>query len=105
MQYIKPASTVYLLESVFLENLAFVIFYLEHSGDVNILDKKGRNALHYLAMNDSVSILNILLENRIKTEVEELKEKQTPIFYAMKYSSFKVLKILIERKANINHRE
>jgi len=96
---------VYFLEAVFLENLAFVIFYLEFSGDVNIFDIKGRNALHYLAMNDSVAILNVLLENRINIEVEETKEKQTPLFYALKYSSFKVFKILIERNADINHRE
>jgi len=90
---------------VFLENLAFVIFYLENNGDINILDKKGRNALHYLAMNDSVNILNILLENKIEINHQEYKEGQTPIFYALKYSSFKVLKILLTRNTDIDKKE
>ncbi len=90
---------------MFLENLAFVIFYLENNGDINILDKKGRNALHYLAMNDSVNILNILLENKIEINHQEYKEGQTPIFYALKYSSFKVLKILLTRNTDIDKKE
>jgi len=56
-------------------------------------------------MNDSVSILNILLENKINIDHQEVKEKQSPIFYALKYSSFKVLKVLVTRDADVNKRE
>lgn len=105
IQYVKPSSTVYFLEAIFMENLAFVNFYLQYNGDANVTDKKGRNALHYLAMNDCVEILNLLLEYNINLDAQEMKEKQSPIFYALKYSSFRIFRILITRNANINIKE
>jgi ankyrin repeat protein len=85
-----------------MENIAFVNFYLSINGDINIKDKKGRNALHYLAMNDSVEILNILLENNIDVNQKDYKEQQTPVFFALKYNSFKVFKILLRRNGDVN---
>ena len=93
---------MYFHEAIFMENIAFVNFYLELNGNVNILDKRGRNALHYLAMNDSVEILNILLEHQIEVNQKDSKDQQSPVFFALKYSSFKVMKILLSRKAEVN---
>ena len=88
-----------------MENIAFVNFYLEINGDVNLIDKKGRNALHYLAMNDNTEILKIILDEEIYLDQKDFKNGQTPVFFAMKYNSFKVLRILLIRGANVNENE
>ena len=88
-----------------MENLAFIFFYIEYNGNINILDKKGRNAIHYLAMNDCTKILKVLLDYKITLDQEEFQEYQTPLFFALKYSSFKVMKILIDNNSNLNKRE
>lgn len=55
-------------------------------------------------MNDNENIVKLLLIQDIEMEVADIFH-QTPIFYAVKYRSFKSLKLLIEFKSNINHRE
>ena len=56
-QKINPTSTIYLLEAAFMDNIAFVGFYIENNGDINIVDKKGRNGI-YLLTSHSFTLFN-----------------------------------------------
>ena len=45
IQYVKPTSTIYVLEAAFINNIAFIEFYLKYNGDINVLDKENKNGI------------------------------------------------------------
>lgn len=50
-QTVKPTSTIYFLEAAFLDNIAFVNFYLSNNGNINIKDKTKRNGIFFYLFN------------------------------------------------------
>ena len=48
IQYVKPTSTIFVLEAAFINNIAFIEFYLKFSGDINVLDKENRNGKYII---------------------------------------------------------
>ena len=102
IQKVKPYSTTYLLEAAFMDNFAFVQFYLENNGNINVTDKQGRNALHYAIMNDNINLIKYLLGNDINQNKQDTKFLQSPVYYAIQYRAYNSLKILIEHGCNLN---
>jgi ankyrin repeat protein len=95
IQPVKPNSTVYLMEAAFLGNIAFIQFYIEHNGDINVTDSKGRNALHLACMCDNKEVTKFLLLNGIKVDLKEKINEQTPLFLSIKYRSYKAMKLIV----------
>lgn len=105
LQPAKPTSTVYIIEAAFLGNIAFIQFYIEHNGDINVTDNKGRNALHLACMCDNKEVTKFLLLNDIKVNLKERINEQTPLHLAIKYRSYKSMKLIINYGCEINSQE
>lgn len=74
---------------------------LSQKQNPNIPFENGKTLLHYAANRGYIEIVQLLLENGAKLDVQD-KEKKTPLHEAMTYHRDKVARLLIEKGANIN---
>lgn len=68
----------------------------------NTCDKNGYVPLHVAALNNSIKIAELLIENNAIIDMCDLNESRTPLFLAAIYNCFAMLKLLIKKHAKIN---
>ncbi|CAE8741360.1 unnamed protein product [Polarella glacialis] len=68
-------------------------------------DVRGQTALHYLARTGHVECVDLLVGRGCKVDHVDTLVKQTPLFYAVRYSSGRMVRRLLELQADPNHRD
>jgi len=76
-----------------------IVKIINSSCDLNILDNKGRSALHNAVKNDKYDIVKLLLKHGAIIDVNHFH----PLIHAIYIkNNFKMVKLLIKYKANVN---
>lgn len=71
--------------------------------DASIMDNLGENVLHYAARQDNVELLNVILDTNVDLNVKsEGGYKQTALFTPAEVENTLILKLLLERGANLD---
>lgn len=95
-----------MFEAALFGNLAFIQFYLENGGNINVQDEtSGKTCLHFACKFDCSETVNFLLMSGINAEVKDKENEQTPMFVCIQNRSMMSLKILIKHGCNINAQE
>lgn len=102
IQKVNPDSTTYFHEAAFIGNIAVIKLYIDHNGDINVTDNKGRNALHLSCISNNKQISKILLMNNINKDQYDTINLNSPLMYCIQYKSYDCLKLLVYHNCNIN---
>ena len=75
---------------------------LSQGANINMIDYKGKSALHRAAQAGFLAITKLLIENGADVELKD-KNQQTPLFDAASYGRTKTVLLLIAEGANKEH--
>lgn len=76
---------------------------LKNGANVNAQDDLGETALHILVFKSHPKVVELLLKYNPLLDAEG-SNGETPLFHAVKYGEFEIVWILVDRGANVNHR-
>ena len=85
-------------------HLAEVTFLMDQGADVNLQDKKGYTALHYVAMcgsSCSFNVINCLIDNGADVNIQSAVDKLTPLMLACKCRNVYVVNCLLQSGGNV----
>jgi ankyrin repeat protein len=91
-------------ELAFKERDRFPLVFGKVKMDYDIRNDKNESALHTAAEYDNKGIAAALLKKKVEIEAKSADNLQTPLHFAAKHNSIKVMELLIEMKANLNAR-
>lgn len=78
---------------------------LLHGDNINLKNNNGATLLFFAAEKNKLNFVKILLENGANPNICNHKDRnESPLYQAIINKNYKMVKLLIEYKANINHR-
>eukprot|EP00927_Polykrikos_kofoidii_P040717 TRINITY_DN34760_c1_g2_i2.p1 TRINITY_DN34760_c1_g2~~TRINITY_DN34760_c1_g2_i2.p1 ORF type:complete len:839 (+),score=144.73 TRINITY_DN34760_c1_g2_i2:100-2517(+) len=96
-----PRTTTNLFQAALDGNIFFMQLYLEADGQLDVVDPKGRSALHYACAGGATQSVLLLLQR--KAEVDRCDEMgATPLIFACRYGYAPVVKVLLDANASVN---
>lgn len=75
---------------------------LQHQADPNLRQNDGETALHLACQKGNLDIVQLLLDYKADPNMQNSIFGKTPLHYAVNYSHFKVVKILLKSTVNLN---
>ena len=78
---------------------------IDYGADVNEVDADGRTPLHWAVLYNNFEMVRYLLLAGADVNKVEIKEKQTPLFYAEKFASEEIKNLLISLGADENAKD
>jgi len=97
-----PRRTTNLFKAAFDGNLWFLQLYNKAEGSLDIVDSKGRTAMHCTCAGGSIQAVLHLLANKANADALDLGGS-TPLHLACRYGHDSIVKILLDAGANIDH--
>lgn len=82
-------------------NMETIENYITQKGDINVLDKRKSNMLHYAVRINNYNFAQLLIENKIDINHQDLYG-ETPLSLAAHMGNFELCELLIKNNANIN---
>jgi hypothetical protein len=76
---------------------------IDHKADVNFKDKKGRFALHFLAIDECMSPMKLLVQNGADVNSQD-DEGRTPLMNSAAYGHLTIAHFLLEQKTDVHYR-
>lgn len=96
-----PRTTTNLFQAALDGNIFFMQLYAEVEGQLDVVDPKGRSALHYACAGGATQSVLLLLQR--KAEVDRRDEMgATPLIFACRYGYASVVKVLLDAQADLN---
>ena len=100
-----PRNERTFFEMVRLKRLSETALFLDAGIDVNSKDRDGNTALHLAAANCDLSMVELLLEDSRRTDVNAKDDKlDTPLIVAARRDCVEVVRRLLEKNADVNAR-
>lgn len=93
---------VALMFSVWHRNLEFAAILLRQNADPNMMDMKGRSALHFACIVGCVPMTRLLLHFKAKVNIWDYQNTVTPLHYAALAGSEGCIAHLIKNGAQVN---
>lgn len=93
---------VALMFAVWHRNLEFAATLLRQNADPNMMDLKGRSALHYACITGYVPMTRLLLHFKANANLWDLENTATPLHFAAAAGSDGCIGHLIKAGANVN---
>lgn len=91
-----------LMFSVWHRNLEFTARLLRLNADPNMMDAKGRSALHYSTIRGFSPMTRLLLHYKAKPNLWDHQYTVTPLHYAALSGSYECINLLIRNGAQVN---
>lgn len=96
-------DTTPFLRALSCQSLKVVRLLLDHGADITVVDRIGRTALHYAAMNLRVDVLDFVLDQGIYVECGD-NQDLSALFWAAEYDNYEGCELLLRRGAMVNRR-
>jgi hypothetical protein len=97
-----PRQTTNIFQAALDGNLFFLQLYSEVDGHLDVVDPKGRGALHYACAGGATQSAVFLLQR--KAEVNRQDETaSTPLIFACRYGYASIVKLLLDAQAGLDH--
>lgn len=78
---------------------------LRNGADVNITDNSNKTPLHYACIRDNESVVLSLVKHNANVNIQCEVNNWTPIFFAVRNKNLKIVKLLLEKGADINKKD
>lgn len=96
-----PRQTTNIFQAALDGNSFFLQLYAEVDGQLDVIDPKGRGALHYACAGGATLSASFLLQRR--AEVDRRDETfSTPLLFACRYGYASIVKVLLDAQADMN---
>jgi len=96
-----PRTTTNIFQAALDGNLFFLQMYCEVDGDLDVLDARGRSALHYAAAGGAAMSALFLLQHRVEVNLQD-EDGATPLIFSCRYGYASVVKVLLDARANLH---
>lgn len=96
-----PRATTNIFQAALDGNIFFIKLYAEVEGQMNVVDPKGRSALHYASAGGATQSVGLLLQTRAEVDRRD-EANSTPLIFACRYGYASVVKVLLDARADLN---
>ena len=94
--------SVGLMFAVWYRNLDFAVRLIRQNADVNMMDCKGRSALHYACVTGCAPMTRLLLHYKAQPNLWDYQYTVTPLHYAALSGSHECMHLLLKHGAQVN---
>ncbi len=99
----KQNETIFMIACI--EGRRDLIQFIFDKGiEINAVNSKGESALAYAVRGNNIEIINFLINNNININMIDNDGNLPPLFLAAEHGHVDVLKLLLEKGINVNHR-
>jgi len=96
-----PRPTTNIFQAALDGNLFFMQLYAEVEGQIDVIDPRGRSALHYACAGGTTQSVMFLLQRRAEVDRPD-DTGATPLIFACRYGYAPVVKVLCDAHADLN---
>jgi len=96
-----PRSTTNIFQAALDGNLFFMQLYAEVEGQLDVVDPRGRSALHYSCAGGSTQSALFLLQRQAEVDRRD-ESAATPLIFACRYGYAGVVKVLLDHMADLS---
>jgi len=96
-----PRQTTNIFQAALDGNLFFMQLYAEVDGQLDVVDPRGRSALHYSCAGGATQSALFLLQRQVEVDSRD-ENAATPLIFACRYGYASVVKVLLDAQADLN---
>jgi len=96
-----PRQTTNIFQAALDGNLFFLQLYAEVDGQLDVIDPKGRGALHYSCAGGATQSALFLLQRKAQVDRRD-ETASTPLMFACRYGYASIVKLLLDAQAGLN---
>lgn len=87
------------------KNIKLAEALIRSGADVNSVDSDGNSVLHLAMCFNKLSLIKLIISAGANINAVNKTESQTPLFYAEKYASDDIVKLLIQANADVEYKD
>lgn len=96
-----PRQTTNIFQAALDGNCFFLLLYAEVDGQLDVIDPRGRGALHYACAGGATQSALFLLQRRAEVDKRD-EAASTPLLFACRYGYASIVKVLLDAQADMN---